>query len=268
MAGRRYNGVRTSVSQRGVELVEMAGKLEVGRWLVVRLYFVSAEQAWRPSATTAECQHSKEWWSVQMAEFENDVTFFIGIERSGKDANRHAIIRVSAIAVNTINWSQKDVFDSQVAFKVENADPDWLRENTSYTEIEWTSARRPAEVANDLTRWFDALTTRSRIGKNGSSYSVWRLAGWNAANDSFWLDKWLERLGIRFRAIESFAELSVRDRVRWYFAENPHLTPPDVLSLESAANYFHCRTDKFWSWSDARNVSAASLEVIQKIMGV
>lgn len=201
----------------------------------------------------------------------SDVSFVLALERSGPKPDYHAIIRLAAIAVDTLDWSVKDQVDYKIKFVLDRADDSHLT-RTSYDETLWDrEGVTPQTAANEFSAWCNRHSNRKRQANgSGKEFAVWRMIGWDVGKDQFWLSKWYERLGVKFSPIANGDELNVRDRVRWYFVENPALTAPQRFDLESVANYFHLakgyedEENYFW---DARNIAELTLRIGRTVAG-
>jgi DNA polymerase III epsilon subunit-like protein len=123
-------------------------------------------------------------------------------------------IQLAAIAVDN-DFHELASFEQKIAFNEADANPQALQIN-HYDRAQWTDAKPPAEAARLFAQWLRPFACVEKISRQGTPYSVARLAGHNAAVFD------APRLRRMFAEAQLFCpvDLHVRDtlqRALWHF---------------------------------------------------
>jgi len=193
--------------------------------------------------------------------------FFTGIETSSKDYKEGAIIAVSLYVVNVSSWHIIDTWDHKIQFRLDRADKEWLRENTTYSEHSWEHAMRPQDAVMNMNEFLGQYTTRKKTSAAGKEYATWPICSWDARLDVMWLSNWFKRLSMSFAPFD-WESPSIKHRMPWYFMENQHIDHQDMKSLEAVAKYFAIKYQHIDGVIDANNRANIAFLAAKEIFGV
>jgi DNA polymerase III epsilon subunit-like protein len=165
------------------------------------------------------------------------ITVFFDFETGGIRDDSPSI-QLAAIAVNQ-EFRELGSFEQKIAFDEAAADPQALAIN-HYDRDKWTQAKPPAEVARLFAQWLRPFSCVEKISRQGTPYSVARLAGHNAAVFDG------PRLRRMFEEARMFCpvELHVRDtlqRALWWFDDNG--IEPASFRLTELCKHFRIPVD-------------------------
>jgi DNA polymerase III epsilon subunit-like protein len=160
------------------------------------------------------------------------ITVFFDFETGGiRDDQPNT--QLGAIAVDQ-NFRELASFEEKIQFDEAAADPQALAIN-HYDRARWTDAKPPAEVARLFAQWLRPFSCVEKISRQGTPYSVARLAGHNAAVFDG------PRLRRMFAEAQLFCptELHIRDtlqRALWFFDD--HGIEPASFRLTELCKHF------------------------------
>ena len=160
---------------------------------------------------------------------------FFDLETGGINPNRHPIIQLAAIAVNS-GLEPVEAFEAKVRFKDSQATKQSLRKN-HYSRGVWAKeALSPEETAASFSEFLSRYPSHVATSSSGANYSVAQLVAHNAAFDGPFLQAWYARhdkfLPARFQV------LCTLQRAQWYFSEHSNLKPPSNFKLATLCEHF------------------------------
>lgn len=163
---------------------------------------------------------------------------FFDLETGGLDMQKHAVIQIAAIAVDTADYEELGTFEQKILFDDNEADAETLAMN-SYNEKEWDKhGKLPQQTYNLFEEFLEKHATVEKTSKRGKPYKVAKLAGHNAArfDDPFWRT-WVKRkLGDRAWISADYLTMDTVQQALWFFADIGK--EPPSYRLVDLAKYF------------------------------
>lgn len=160
---------------------------------------------------------------------------FLDIETAGLKPNA-PIIELAAVAVESGTFRELEAFEARVEFDVKEADVRSLGV-TKFSPSEWRYALPATDAAAKLAAFCRTHATQTLPSKKqlGGSYSVARIAGYNADFDASRLRRWSKRLDVYLPMMRM--AFCVMQRTLWFFEENQGLVPPEDYKLSTVAEH-------------------------------
>lgn len=155
---------------------------------------------------------------------------------TGGTRDEHPTISLAAVAMD--DDTEVSSFHQRIAFTVADCDPEALRLNR-YTPEAWADAVPPSVCAAKFAAWLEPYRVVARVSKQGKTYQVARLAGYNAA--TFDAPRLRRLFGEAFCPWEYLVR-DVLQLVLWHF-DRVGGAAPENYKLATVAAHFGIPTD-------------------------
>lgn len=164
---------------------------------------------------------------------------FLDIETAGLKPNA-PIIELAAVAVESGTFRELETFEAKVDFDMKEADVRSLGV-TKFSPSEWRYALPATDAAGKLAAFLRAHATKALPSKRrlGGSYSVARIAAYNAGFDASRLRRWSKRVDVYLPMMRM--AFCVMQRTLWFFEENQGIVPPEDYKLSTVAQHLNLR---------------------------
>jgi len=165
-------------------------------------------------------------------------TIYIDIETAGLGLG-DPIIEVAAIAVETGTYRELDSIDIKLHFDMKRVTNFKALGINKFSADTWDKYALPQDVAaQKLDRFFKRYATVEKRAKNsGNSYTIAKLGG-HASNafDAPRIQHLFETHKLFFHPA-MLRTLDTEQKARWFFEDNPGITPPENYQLGTLIDY-------------------------------
>lgn len=160
---------------------------------------------------------------------------FFDLETAGLNPDRHAIIQIAAIAVDTL-LAPIEAFEAKIRFDDRTASKKSLRKNHFHRGVWANEALDEKVAAREFAEFLRRHASIPQTSSKGEAYFVSQLVAHNAVFDGPFLQAWCDRLGVFLPARRLI--LCTMQRAMWHFAESPSLVPPKDYKLATLCQHF------------------------------
>ncbi len=168
-----------------------------------------------------------------------EILIFFDLETAGLDPEKHPIIQIAAIAVDS-TLRELESFEVKIRFEESEADPKSLSENRYSKELWKREAVEAAIVAHRFAKFLRRHATFDMLSKDGKPYQVSQLVAHNGERfDGPFIHAFYRKLGLFCPA--RYMVLCTKQRALWLFDEDKSLTPPADFKLGTLCEYFGIR---------------------------
>ena len=161
---------------------------------------------------------------------------FCDLETAGVDPQKHPIIQIAAIAVDS-SLCELETFELKIRFDEAEANPKSLSANRYSRELSESEAVEAAIAAQHFAGFLRRHSTVDMLSATGKPYRLAQIVAHNGERfDGPFLHAWYRKLGLFCPARKMV--LCTKQRALWLFDEDKSLTPPSDFKLGTLCQYF------------------------------
>lgn len=192
-----------------------------------------------------------------------DRIVFFDLETGGLDPDRHPIIQLAAIAVETKGWKELEALSMRILFDAKSAETEALAMNHYDPELWRAEGIAPSAAMERFSALLKRHATVAKTSKAGKPYKVAKLAGHNAASfDGPFIRAWYKRLGAFLPA--DFIVLCTLQLAAWRAAVDETRIVPDMKLATACAQRGIVIDKAHDALSDVRATCALAKSLLQE----